>query len=388
MRILHVINNLNVGGAEMVLARLLTADRDEPNLHSVLSLGGDGPVAGLLRRAGVPLYLGRLRPNRPAPMAVAEALRLGRSASPDVVVAWLYHSCLFSELLAATMRRPPAVIWNVRCSIDGVVSNRRLTRYAVAALRLLASRPARIVYNSVTAAQQYQDAGFPATKATVIPNGYDCDRFRPADEQRRLQLRAQFGFRPGAVLIGLIARVHPNKDHQMFFRAATHLLRRHPHVELVLAGRGTESLSASLMHTLSTDELAQRTHCLGEIAHPADLIQVYQLLDISVSSSRTEAFSNTLAESMACGIPCVATDVGDSARILGAAGLVVPAQEPDKLAEALSWLISQGEDARRSLGARARQRILDQFSLAAMVRAFHNVWDEVWSTARCSAVEL
>jgi len=195
--------------------------------------------------------------------------------------------------------------------------------------------------------------------------------------ERRRQLRLRMGLDDGAVLIGMVARFHPDKGHALLFGAAARLFPQYPLLELVLAGRGVDPANADLMRQLAAHGIAQRTHCLGERTDPTAVAGIYQALDVYVSSSRTESFNGALAESMACGVPAVATDVSDPARILGAAGQLVPAGNPEALAQAIDEMLRRSAADRQALGRLARERIVSNFSLAAMAREYEQMYDSL-----------
>ena len=129
-----------------------------------------------------------------------------------------------------------------------------------------------------------------------------------------------------------------------------------PHAKFACIGDGTDS--AALHEIADAEGIADQTIWSGG---RADMPAVYNALDICVSSSVSgEGFPNAVAESMACGTPCVATDVGDSALLVGDAGIIVPAGDPDALADGIVALIADRQQYSRE---RVRQRITDNFGL-------------------------
>ena len=177
------------------------------------------------------------------------------------------------------------------------------------------------------------------------------------------------------MLIGLVARFDPMKDHGNFFRGARHLLNEaeeKDNLHFVLAGRGIDAANAALKDFISEYGLENRTHLLGE---RTDIPFVTSALDIATSSSTGEGFPNAVGEAMACGVPCVVTDVGDSAWIVGDTGRIVPPREPTALAEAWGELICMEDERRRSLGEAARRRIIENFSIDTVVRQYEAVYE-------------
>ena len=185
-------------------------------------------------------------------------------------------------------------------------------------------------------------------------------------------MRGELGLAPDALLIGLIGRYHPQKDHATFLRAAAILARSRPDVRFVLAGAGVDSSNATLAELLRTPDLSARVHLLGE---RSDMPRVNAALDIATSSSSYgEALSLAVAEAMACAVPCVVTDVGDSALLVGKTGVAVPPADAEALAGGWGRLISAGPEARRELGAAARHRAEEHYSVRSIVRSYEELY--------------
>jgi glycosyltransferase involved in cell wall biosynthesis len=162
------------------------------------------------------------------------------------------------------------------------------------------------------------------------------------------------------------------KDHAGFLKAASLVARKHPEVRFLLVGTGVVKEQPALAQVIAEQHLQDRTFLLGE---RADIPRLTAALDIACSASAWgEGFSNVVGEAMACGVPCVVTEVGDSAYAVGQTGLVVPARNPQSLAQALSRLIEAGPEHRRQLGEAARRRVEKEFSLPAIVRRYEDLY--------------
>jgi glycosyltransferase involved in cell wall biosynthesis len=234
----------------------------------------------------------------------------------------------------------------------------------------LSARPNKIIYNSQTSAGQHQNLGYRAEKRVIIPNGFDCQTLRPDDAACKA-VRAELGVTDDTILIGLVARYHPMKDHAGFLHAAGMIARSHPHVRFVLAGTGVTSQQPELAEAIRQNGLQGRVILLGE---RSDIPRLNNAFDIACSASAWgEGFSNSIGEAMACGIPCVVTDVGDSAYIVAESGFVAPPREPEALANAMVQLINMGM-ARQQLAAKARRRIETEFNLPAIVQRYENLY--------------
>jgi glycosyltransferase involved in cell wall biosynthesis len=224
----------------------------------------------------------------------------------------------------------------------------------------------RILYCAESARAVHERLGYPRAKGRVISNGFDMDVFVP-DAGHRLSLRAELGLAPEVLLVGLVARFSPYKDHANFVRAAARVAATHPEVRFVLCGDGIAPDNAELALMLREAGLLGRAHLLGR---RADMPRIHAALDIAVSSSSTEALPLAVGESMAAAVPCVVTDVGDSARLVGESGIAVEPRSSEALAAGIERLLRLAPEERRLLGEAARARVGARFAFAAMVAAY------------------
>jgi glycosyltransferase involved in cell wall biosynthesis len=187
------------------------------------------------------------------------------------------------------------------------------------------------------------------------------------------------GVAQDAILVGLVARYHPMKDHAGFLRAAAQVLATEPSVRFALIGRGTQA-QPELLRLISELGIQDRILLLGE---RTDTPRLTAALDIACSASAWgEACSLAIGEAMASGIPCVVTEVGDNALLVGDTGVSVPPRQPEALAQAIRQLISSGPARRQQLGQSARRRIQDHFSLASVVSRYEDVFNECLGAER------
>ncbi|MDR3635942.1 MAG: glycosyltransferase [Isosphaeraceae bacterium] len=362
IKILHIINSFEYGGAESMLCNLLSCvdrGRFEP---AVVSLIDDLRVAGSITDAAIPLSVLGMKPGVPDPRGVARLARLLGKVRPHLIQTWMDHSNLIGGLAARLSVRAP-VVWGVHHSNHIPGLTKRTTLMTVAACARLSRRlPARIVCCSESARTAYVARGFAAERMTVIPNGFDTDVFRPNPEARA-EVRRELGVASETPLVGLVARYDPFKDHANFLRAAAIVAQHLPHVRFLLCGDRIDSGNGTLMGLIEALGLQDRCHLLGP---RRDVPRLHAALDLLVSSSASEAFPLTIGEAMACGVPCAATHVGDSAAIVGETGRVVPPGDPQALAAACEALLRLEPAEREWLGWAARQRIQDRFSLGAI----------------------
>ena len=360
-----------------MLARLVGTADSSGFEHIVLPLLEGGSVTEQVREAGAltePLRVEGPRNLLTAPARLAARLR---DLRPDLVQGWLLQGNLAATVGASLGCPRTPVLWNVRWTLYDVASERLSTRALLRLSGRLARHPRRIIFNSQIAVAQHAAIGYPSGRARVIPNGFDAEHFRP-NPAARAAVRRELGIPAGAAVVGMVARYHPMKDHAMSLRAAAHLVGRRTDAVFVYAGRGVDAGNEELERLITASGLAGRVRLLGE---RQDVARLYASFDVYWMSSTArgiaEGFPNAIAEAMACGVPCVVTDIGDAPAIIGQTGRVVPSRDWRAFGDATAELLDAGPATLRALGQEARTRIERDFSLGAMAAAYDALYAEV-----------
>ena len=378
IRVAHVITGLEVGGAAVMLQRLLDRVDRRAFDSTVISLTGLGPLGERIAATGVPVVPLGLR-SLPGPLGVAKLSRALRAAEPDVVQTWLLHANVLAGGLSRLGRRAP-VCWSMHMTAAEAGTH---GRSAVALQRLEArlsrSVPARIASCSYSTYELMERMGYELGGAEVIPNGFDVETLRP-DPAARAALRAELGIPDGAPVVAHAARFHPMKDHANLLEAAALVLERLPGARFLLCGTGVDDANA---------ELAPRARALGEgvrlLGRRDDVTRIFQAADVAtLSSASGEAMPLVIGEAMACGTPVVSTDCGDAAELIGDTGAVVPIRRPDLLAKGLAEVLELPAGELAALGAGARERIAERYALRDMVAGYERVWSELAAPAAAS----
>lgn len=382
MKVLHVISGLRTGGAETMLYKLL-AGADAARDAMVVSLGADGPMGPPIAALGVPVVpLGATPGRLPTPASLLRLVRLVRRFAPDVVQGWMYHGNLAALAAVGTSGARRPALWNIRSTLCDVDQEKRTTSAVIRLGARLSRWPAHIVYPSEAAALEHEAAGYASQRRVLIGNGFDTTRFRP-DADARTHARALLGVHDDRVLLGHVARFHPMKNHVGLLRAAALLRDAGVRFHLAMIGRDVDDANAEL--SAVRRELALDGH-LSLLGERRDVVALTPGFDVAVSSSSWgEAFPNVLGEAMACGVPCVATDVGDSARVVGDAGIIVARRDPAALASALARVARLDAAERARLGEAARARVLAHYSLPAIVAQYERLWATTAGTTRRAA---
>jgi glycosyltransferase involved in cell wall biosynthesis len=372
VRVTHLITSLDTGGAEMMLWKLVSGLEREGFHSNVICLGTMGEVGNRIAKLGVSVHalgLSRMLPN---PLAVFRLARTIRNFRPDLVHSWMYHANLLGSLARGIATDAP-LVWSLRqANLDRSV-NRRRTLRIVRACAMLSNRASAIVLCSEASRQPHVEFGYPAEKMQVIPNGFDTDVFRP-NSNLRSEVRRELGIACDTPLLGLFGRFDPQKDQRTFIRAASELAQRRPGARFLLCGTDITWQNTGLARWI--DEAGIRASCVL-LGHRDDIPRLMAALDILVSSSCGEGFSNVIGEAMACGVACVVTDVGDSALVVGSAGRVVPPHDSHALAEACLQVLNMSAEQRQNLAFQARSRVVNNFSLDAVVGAYIRLYDSL-----------
>ena len=365
MKVLHIITGLDQGGAERQLTNQVSVF---PEQTAVFSLKEPGVIAQEIRKAGVPIYTGGVcRSVSPAWIpALRGVIRLLR---PDLVMGWMYHGNLAASLTRLLGHRGP-VVWNVRHSVHDLRREKASTHLVIRAGAWFARSPARVIYNSATAAEQHERLGYPADKRVVVPNGFDTERFKP-DEKARGVRRSALAVKPERFLLGVVGRAHPMKNHLGWLKAFRVLVDEGLPVHCVMAGTGVADPEGSVAMAVRKAGLEANITLLLPTDSPESL---YPALDLVVMPSLWgEGFPNVVGEAMACGVPAVVTDVGDAASVVGETGFVCKSGTPDVLATGVRSALTSGREALVHLGGAARERMVKSYGLDAMAQRYQSL---------------
>ncbi|MBG1243271.1 glycosyltransferase family 4 protein [Nostoc sp. NZL] len=373
MKIIYIITGLSTGGAEVMLYKLLSRIDRKQFSPVVISLMDRGTWGDRIATLGIPIYTIGMKQGKPKLANIWQLIHIVRKLKPDLIQGWMYHGNLAAQFARLFIFKQVPILWNVRHSLYSLELEKPETTIIIKLCAQFSKFPKKIIYNSKNSAEQHEKSGYLIDKTCVIPNGFETDKFTPS-AKARLSVRSELNTPENALLIGMIGRYHPIKDHFNFLQAAALLLKNYPNVQFVLAGNQVDWQNNILFELIHELGLLKQIHLLGE-RH--DVPRLTAAFDIASSSSSGEAFSNVIGEAMSCGVPCVVTDVGDSAWIVSDTGKVVPPRDPEALANAWQALIDTGKEGREALGKAARARVIECFSLNSVVAQYEALYDNV-----------
>lgn len=341
--------------------------------HLVVSMTDKGPLGEKMAKSGICVYELGMKAGYPDPRRILSVVRLLKAESVDILQTWLYHANLLG-FIAGKISRVSKIVWGIRCSEMKFEQYRKLTFYTMRLCSILSSFVDTIVINSNAGMKVHESKGYNRHKMTVIPNGFDTSLFNPNADFNKC-FKGELGLKTSDILIGMVARFDPMKDHATFLKAAELLVHEDKRVHFALIGKGMERWNKKLKPDISPI-LEDRLHLLGQ---RDDMPLVMNGIDIFTNASFGEGFSNVIGEAMATGIPCVVSDVGDSAYIVGDTGLVVKPADPVELYNAWrSWLQLEDGDLKR-LGEKARDRIIELFEIQSITNRFEDLYRGIFN---------
>ena len=371
--VMFVSTGLDAGGAETALLRLSRRLTELGTRCGVISLGDEGLIGPELRRSAIPVWCLRLG----SAIGCASALSRLRGAlatlRPTVVQGWMYHGNLAATVAARLMHPAPTLAWSVRQSLAAPSLDRSTTRMAIRLNAFLSLRADMIIYNSSVARAGHEAAGFSYENGTVIPNGFDVDAGR-CDPKAIENVRTELQVPRGAPLIGHLGRWHAVKDHQTLLEAAARVIQQCDKAVFALAGDGVDDHNRELNNAVGALGLQRSIRLLG---CRTDVSRLQSAFDIACLSSRAESFPNAIGEAMSAGVPCVSTAVGDVADLIADTGRIVPVGNADALGAALLELIGFGPAKLRELGNRARQRVVDHYSINRVAEQYSARYEDL-----------
>lgn len=366
MRILHIITNLGDGGAEKVLYNI--CKHDFANQHIVICLKDSGKYSPLLKNIGIEVFF--LKINIFSIYKFFFLVKKLRSLNPDVVQTWLPHADFIGGI-AARLAGINRVLWNVRYSnVKGVVKLRTLVLINILS-KLSYFVPKMIIVVSKSALKNCNDLGFCSEKLILIQNGYDLSIFNPFEKKNFI--KKKFEIKSDTHLIGSVARYDLTKDHKNLLSSLSIIKKKNINFFCVLIGSNIKN--KNLIKEIKKLDLRD---CIKLISECNDVSEYMKEIDIHILSSKTEGFPNVVAESMACGTPCIVTNVGDSALIVGKTGWVVPPSNSNKLAYAIEDALSEvGKKNWNKRCDEARLRIKNNFGINKMIKSYNIIWSQI-----------
>ncbi|MHC1772697.1 MAG: glycosyltransferase [Flexilinea sp.] len=372
MKILHVITDLDRGGAEIMLSRVLPQLRSAGCTQKVVCLSGPGEIGKQISDSGFSVTYLNMKRSSPDLNAFFQLIRIIRQENPELIHSWLYHADLYTSLADLFLRKP--LVWGIHNSTLGVDAN-RITKIIVRVLSWLSHFiPRRIISCSGEAIRIHKEMGYRSDIMRFVPNGFDTDLFQP-DKEAGKALRVSLGIPENELLVGNISRFDQQKNHKGLIKCWGQLSKENPEVRFLLAGKNLDRNNRVLLDYLTTAGISEKTILLGI---RDDVPKLLNALDLFVLSSNSgEAFPLIVGEAMSCGIICVGTKVGDTELLIDDCGKTVPPDDPESLKKACLSILDLPEHEKAVLKEKSRKRIIENFTLQKMGEAYFSVYQEI-----------
>jgi glycosyltransferase involved in cell wall biosynthesis len=369
IKIIFLITGLNIGGAEMMLYKLLSYMDKNQFIIKVISLTNCGEMGSRLLDNNISVLSLGMKRGIPNPFFLYKLIKILKEERPDILQTWMYHADLIG-FLAGRMAKIPKIIWGIRHSNLDFRKNKLLTLITAKICAFLSKNVNKIICCSEASLESHCKIGYYGSKMIVIPNGFNISEFKP-NEGAAQKLKEELKIPSNNLLVGLVARWDPLKDHHNFIKAASLLKVRLPHVTFILCGGGISDENQVLSNWIKNSNCESSFYLLG---NREDIARIIPGFDVLVSSSSGEGFPNVVGEAMSCEVPCVVTNVGDSAYIVDETGEVVPPRNPELLSNAIEKVLLLPEEVRKKLGELARMRVINNFEINKIVRKYEDLY--------------
>lgn len=361
-KVVFLIRDLNYGGAQRQLVTLVKALHQEDCFDlTVLHFYSGGPLLKDLKERGIPTICLEKQDRWDVLGFFGRLFEHLKRIQPDVLHGYLGESNIVAIFLKPFFPST-RIIWGIRGS-DTPSGRYGWLGDLLSKLEIvLSSFTDLIIVNSHAGKADCLELGYASDKMVVISNGIDTERFQP-DPAAGAKVRSEWGVSENTILIGLVGRLSPMKDHPTFLKAVALISKEREDLRFVCIGVGEENYAKELYQLADELGISEKIIWAGG---RSDMPAVFNAFNIACSaSSDGEGFPNVIGEAMACGVPCVVTDVGDSAWIVGDTGIVVPSKNPEALVA--GWRARLANDRLKIVGNNIRSRIVEKFSVVRLV---------------------
>lgn len=374
MKIAHIITTLGDGGAERTLFNIC---KNNNQIHNqvVISLLNQGKYGELIAKLGIKLYYLNMKPNIFFIFKIFTLIKILFNEKPDIVQTWMYHSDFFGSI-AARLAGIKNIFWNIRHADHQKNQTNPKTIWILKILTKLSWwLPKKIIVNSKKSINIHKELGYCKKKLIYIPNGYDLSLLKPKNKYI-VSIRKKLNLKNKIPLIGFVGRYYPEKDHFNLLNALYLLKNQKIDFFCVLVGKNINYKNEKLINNIKKLGLEKNIKLMGS---QKNIISLMSELDLHILSSNSESFPNVVAEAMACQTPCIVTDVGDAAYIVGKTGWVVPSKNPLLLAKITIKAISEiGTKRWKKRCIDARLRIQKNFHIDRMVNSYNKTWSKIF----------
>lgn len=358
INILHVIVGLDVGGAEMMLYKLVTNSNSKKYNNIVVSLTQNNKLTPMFKNEGIKVIHLHLTKNPLSLLSCVKNLRkIFKQYRPRIVHSWMYHSNIISYFSLVGLN--PCIVWNVRHTIHDIKHEKHMTKLVIYMNALFSRFISLIIFNSKKSLESHEKIGYKGEEHHVIGNGFDTKKFKPTQYSRE-RLKKELKIPQENYVIGMVARYHPIKGYEVFIEAATLLTKKIRNVDFVLVGKEIDYNNEVLLESLKNNKIQNRFHLLGP---RDDVNKILSAVDIATLTSHSESFPNVIGEAMSSGTICLSTDVGGVRNLISDYGVIVSVNDPRKVCDGWERILSMDINEKRTLEEKSRIHIIENYSI-------------------------
>ena len=365
MKVLHVINSTDIGGAEKILFNLVKSQSNKEVI--IISLTKEGFIGRELIKKGYKVHYLNFQKNISVISKWIKFIFLIKKYNPEIVHSWLYHSNLIGGLSAKLMS-VKKIYWSIHHDYE--FSSKRM-QLELKILGLMSYFiPNKVVYCSYNSKINHINNGFSNRNSSIIENGVCTNKFKKNFYFKKI-FRRKLNIEKDHLIIGNIARYHPIKDHETLLKSLKILKSKKVKFKCILIGNGLTKVNQNLAFKIRKYKLQNRVILLGELN---EVNKILNCFDINILSSKSECAPVTLMEAMATGIPSISTKVGDAKNILGDTGWVIKVGDHKALAEHIEQ-IYKNKNLLKEKSTLALNRAKTFFSLELMLSKYKKLYN-------------
>lgn len=366
MKIVHVIIGLNVGGAELMLKRLvLHSQKTSQFQHSVISLTDSGIIGSDLEEQSIKVHTLGMKSVASVPKVFLQLKNLLKEIQPDVVQTWMYHADFLGGIAAKSVGIKN-IIWGIRTTDVSQGASKQTVYLSKLCAKLSYYIPDTIVCAARVSKDYHIGIGYDESKMIVIPNGFDVEALSSTKEEG-LEVREQVGLSVDDIVIGSVGRFNPVKNQKLFVDVAAQLLKDFPDLKFMLVGRDNTIENQELVSWIKKYGITDSFKLLGQ---RNDIPNCLQAMDIFCLHSKTEGFPNVVGEAILSDTICVAANVGDVDVLLDEES-IASSNDVFGISNAIKNYLTYPKDKLLEKAIRNKNKVIDKYSMDVVLDKFH-----------------
>lgn len=360
LKVIHLIPSLDRGGAEMSLIKLVK-NTNEILDHEIMTFSQKGSMSCELEEIGIPVHTLNFKKTGYI-KSIYIFYKFLKSNKFNIMQTWMYHADLFG-LISAKLAGINSIFWNVRCSTVYINDKSIKKQLVLRTNAFLSKYVCGIITNAHINKEVHIKYGYHNKNWSVIPNAFDTDKFCPSKDIYNKK-RHELAISSDEILIGFMARFDEFKDHETFLKVIEKLSIENKKIKGILVGRGIKNAK------ITNNYKKKLNDSLILIDEVCDTSTFYKIMDVHLLTSTSEGFPNVIGEAMSTGVPCVATNCGDCAEIIGDTGYISKAKDIQSIVNNIKKIIQEKSEKSEA----ARVRIINNYSINIMCNNYHRIY--------------